>query len=399
MNYPKRITNEQDYERALSRIDELFDAAPGSPEGDELDLWVTLVELYEEQRFPIDLPDPVSAIKFRMEQEGLKAADLVPMIGSRSKVSEVLSGKRPLSLNMIRKLVAGLRIPADVLLKEPDAELPSTEQLECARSFPFIEMYRRGWFEGFTGTLNEAKENKEELLRVFMGDFVDCGSLPAWNRRKQQENENLEQGALFAWRIRVAQCACKEHLPSFRKGCVDKDFLCDVVRLSCLDKGPLLAREYLQRNGIHFVVEPALSGTKLDGAAMSLGDGSPLIAMTLRYDRLDHFWFTLLHELAHVALHFKDSQPQCFFDVLGHLASTAEEEQADALAREALVPEALWIKSGLSRASPLSSIRSFADELRISPSIPAGRIRYETGDYRVLTSLVGTGTVRNLFGV
>src|SRR3990172_4038821 len=102
--FPKIIKNEKDYKAALARINDLMDADPGTPEGDELDLLVTLVELYEKAKYPIDLPDPVEAIKFRMDQLGLKQKDLIPHIGSRSKVSEVLSRQRPLSITMIRKL-------------------------------------------------------------------------------------------------------------------------------------------------------------------------------------------------------------------------------------------------------------------------------------------------------
>ena len=120
---PKLIKTEEDYDSALARIDELMDADPGTPESDELELLVTLVELYEKVAYPIDLPDPIEAIKFRMDQMGLKQKDLIPYIGSRSKVSEVLSRQRPLSITMIRKLHEGLGIPADVLLREPGAQI------------------------------------------------------------------------------------------------------------------------------------------------------------------------------------------------------------------------------------------------------------------------------------
>jgi HTH-type transcriptional regulator/antitoxin HigA len=112
----KLIKNEAEYQNALFMIDELMDAEPGTPQGDELELLVTLVELYEKKAHPIGLPDPVEAIKFRMEQMGLKQKDMVPYFGSRSKVSEVLARQRPLSLAMMRKLNAGLDIPATVLL-------------------------------------------------------------------------------------------------------------------------------------------------------------------------------------------------------------------------------------------------------------------------------------------
>jgi HTH-type transcriptional regulator / antitoxin HigA len=128
---PKMIKTETDYQEALGRIEAIFDAKPNTPEGDELELLVTLVEYYEEKAYPIGRPSPVDAIRFRMQQQGLKAKDLIPYMGSASKVSEVLSGKRALSLPMIRKLVSGLGIPAEVLLQEQGAKLPS-EVLECS---------------------------------------------------------------------------------------------------------------------------------------------------------------------------------------------------------------------------------------------------------------------------
>lgn len=116
---PKVIKTTKDYERALARVEDLFASKPNTPEGDELELWLLLVETYENKIFPISLPDPIEAIRFRMEQADLKQKDLIPLLGSKGKVSEVLSGKRELSLTMIRKLVNELGIPASVLLQEP----------------------------------------------------------------------------------------------------------------------------------------------------------------------------------------------------------------------------------------------------------------------------------------
>jgi HTH-type transcriptional regulator/antitoxin HigA len=115
---PKIIKTEAEYQLALARIETIFDARPGTAKGDELELLLFLVETYEDKAYPIDLPDPIAALRFRMEQAGLKPNDLIPYIGSKSKVSEVLSGRRPLSLTMIRKLVTGLRFPAEVALKK-----------------------------------------------------------------------------------------------------------------------------------------------------------------------------------------------------------------------------------------------------------------------------------------
>lgn len=115
----KPIKSEQDYDDALAEIDKIFDADIDTPDGDRLDVLATLVEAYEAKHWPIEDPDPIEAIKFRMDQMGLSRKDLEPMIGSRSRVSEVLSGKRTLSLKMIRNLHKNLDIPAEVFLSSP----------------------------------------------------------------------------------------------------------------------------------------------------------------------------------------------------------------------------------------------------------------------------------------
>jgi HTH-type transcriptional regulator/antitoxin HigA len=112
------IRTERDYEAVLKEVDALMDAAPGTPRGERLDVLVTLVEAYEARHWPIDFPDPLEAIRVRMEQKNFSRRDLEPMIGSRARVSEILSGKRALTLPMIRRLSAGLGIRADVLIQE-----------------------------------------------------------------------------------------------------------------------------------------------------------------------------------------------------------------------------------------------------------------------------------------
>jgi HTH-type transcriptional regulator/antitoxin HigA len=107
----------RDYRRALKEIEGLMTAKRGTPEGDRLDVLVTLVEAWEAKHFPLDLPDPVAAIKHHMDQGGLRPRDLIPFIGSRNRVYEILNRKRPLTLKMIRRLHAGLGIPAESLIK------------------------------------------------------------------------------------------------------------------------------------------------------------------------------------------------------------------------------------------------------------------------------------------
>jgi HTH-type transcriptional regulator/antitoxin HigA len=112
----KPIRTKADHRAALKEIETLMSARPGTPEGERLDVLVTLVEAWEKKRYPMDLPDPIEAIKFRMEQSGLRPTDLVPMIGQLNRVYEVLSRKRPLTLAMIRRLHRELGIPAESLI-------------------------------------------------------------------------------------------------------------------------------------------------------------------------------------------------------------------------------------------------------------------------------------------
>lgn len=113
----KPIHSEDDYEAALSEIERLFDAAPGTPEADELDVLATLVQSYEAEHHPIPQPDPIEAIEYHMERLGLTRKGLEAYIGSPSRVSEILNRKRPLTLHMIRNLSAGLDIPLDILTR------------------------------------------------------------------------------------------------------------------------------------------------------------------------------------------------------------------------------------------------------------------------------------------
>lgn len=114
----KPIKNEKDYQNVLARLEVIFDAKKGTEEGDELEILSIIIDNYEKENFPIEMPDPIAAINFRMEQMGLKQKDLVEMIGFKSRVSEVMNKKRKLTLEMIRKLSTNLKIPTDVLIQD-----------------------------------------------------------------------------------------------------------------------------------------------------------------------------------------------------------------------------------------------------------------------------------------
>src|SRR5580700_246283 len=133
----KPIKTESDYTEALRRIEAVWGAAPGTPEGDELEILVTLADAYERQHYPVDPPDPIEAIKFRLEQEGKDYRALIGVIGQRTRVYEVMRRARPLSLNMIRKLHTKLEIPAEVLIqpsRKPARRTPRASRATSTRT-------------------------------------------------------------------------------------------------------------------------------------------------------------------------------------------------------------------------------------------------------------------------
>ena len=135
------IRTEADYEAALARVAELMDAREGTPEGEELDVLADLVEVYEDRHFPMGYPDPVAAIEFCMDQQGLAPRDLVPYIGTRGRVSEVLSGKRPITMSMARALHEHLGIPA----RGARAEASAGPVTPCSTALTPIASPSRRW--------------------------------------------------------------------------------------------------------------------------------------------------------------------------------------------------------------------------------------------------------------
>lgn len=384
MDHLKIIKTEEEHSAALERLMLLMDADPkeGSQEEDELQVLAILIERYEKEHFPIEKPDPVEAIRFRMDQQGLRNKDLVPYIGSASKVSEVLKGTRQLSLNMIRKLNKGLGIPAEVLIQEPVQRSANKKDINW-QAFPLSAMKKRGYFEGFDGTLAELKEYAAEWVSQFFNSTVSGYDLePALLRTTAHQRSNdkvSDPYALWAWQVRVLQKAAEESLPTpYRAGTVNLEWMRNLARLSWSDKGVELACEYLEKSGIRLVIEPHLPKTYLDGAASLDKEGNPVVALTLRYKRLDNFWFTLMHELAHVALHL-DGTAAWFIDNLDAESEDDQEKQADALAQSALIPEDEWKQLPLN----VTSVRELANKLNIAPAIIAGRVRHEVGDHRL----------------
>jgi HTH-type transcriptional regulator/antitoxin HigA len=393
---PKVIHNEADYAAALKRIEALMegDPDPSSSEGEELELLSLLVERYEEKKYPMDAPTPLAAIQFRMEQQGLKPKDLAQYLGSPSKVSEILNGKRPLTLAMIRRLHDGLGIPAEILIggnsNSCAVEVP-------VQKFPLKVMYERGWFDWFTGNWNQAREHGEELLLRFFNNNLDLEAIPALHRQKVRSGSNEDLFALHAWKTRVIRVAAAKQIKTpFEVAAINEKFVNNLRALSLHTDGPKLAVSLLEQYGIAVVIESHLQGTHLDGAALRMAGGAPVIALTLRHDRLDNFWFCVFHELAHVTKHLCGDQEDAFFDNLDEKASGAESE-ADKFALDGLIPPDEWTKIKKTARLTAKQITEEARRLVVHPAVIAGRIRREQHDYSKFSRLVGQGRVRSLF--
>lgn len=400
------IKTQRDYDAAIARLSALMDQelVSGSNKEAELELLALVIEFYERSKVEPAKLDPIDAILFRMDQQNLNKKDLIPYFGSLSKVSEVLSRKRSLSLAMIRKLHSGLGIPAEVLIVGSDEEgidLGSESQYEYSK-FPLQEMLERGYFAGFTGNLKQAKEYAEDLVRKFMrgmgGDSTSFALLRA--PLHQNGSRLMDDYALLTWRIAVLSKARRQRPSnSYVEGTITADWLRDLAKLSRFEQGPRLAQEFLADIGIVLVIEEHFKKTYLDGAAM-LDDELPIVALTLRHDRLDNFWFALMHELVHVQKHLKKSTSHLFIadNLDDKTRSSLEEREADGGARDSLIPLTEWNDSSVKVMPTAENVIALANKLRIHPAIVAGRVRYETNNWRILTGLLGAkGDVRKNF--
>jgi HTH-type transcriptional regulator/antitoxin HigA len=229
----------------------------------------------------------------------------------------------------------------------------------------------------------------------------------ALQRQRVRTGSEADPYALLAWQCRVLLLAKSAPAPKeFRVGILGDAWMKTLVQLSRFEDGPIRARKQLGEAGIVLVVEPHLSSTHLDGAAL-LGDNGPIIGLTLRQDRLDNFWFVLLHELVHIKKHLKKGSVEDIFDEArsateglvddSGAASDELEREADQLAGEALISSEAWNTALARFIQSEDSVKSFAAQVRISPAIVAGRIRQEANNWTILGNLVGQGEVRKLF--
>lgn len=379
----KPIKSEQDHQEAISAVAKLMEHTDDKSV-DQILVYQALIEQWERTRFILPSVSPADAIKFRMEQAGLTRRNLIPYLGTKSRVSEILSGQRQLTVDQIRALNRHLKIPAESLLGTSKHETSSMRRAPSEAAIKKLKSLR----------VMKPREN----FHNFLSRAANTSPAVAMLRktRTDRTNAKTDLSALEAWCSAVLIRAEAERLPRKRASKpLGKPLARELAQLSSYDDGPLRAADFLKKMGVLLITMDHLPGTYLDGAAICRGDRTPVIAVTLRHDRIDNFWFTLLHEFAHVCLHLS-ADIQVIIDDLEVSSSEQIETEADEFARDALIPKKIWRKF---ETQDLSSedVLALAEEAGVHPAIVAGRWRWEHADYRRFSRMLGHGEVRALF--
>jgi HTH-type transcriptional regulator/antitoxin HigA len=305
--------------------------------------------------------------------------------------SEKYSG---ISLSRYEKVLAALGIQLSPEWREHAPDEPERKTLESlfeqAPSDVIREIHHRGWL----AHLSEDKPSTDSLLSYVLEAGKSTGSA-ALHRRTISERRSINQASLLLWQARSIHVA-QNKLSKLRNrfSLAEMKWIPQLVRMSVNDNGPKRAVDFLQEQGILVVIEPSLPSTSLDGAAMLLADSTPLIALTLRHDRLDSFWFTLLHEIGHIFLHFNGGLSEGFFDDLDESDNSKRETEANSFARSALISDEAWTTSPARFSKSIEPIKSFAENQKVSIAVVIGRLRRERNNYTLFTQYLGQGKVR-----
>lgn len=376
------IRTDQQHHDALRRASELM-TRTDNESVDELLVLQAVIDQWERGRFAID-GTPADAIKFRMEQAGIARRDLVALLGTKSRVSEILSGQRQLTVDQIRALHRHFGIPPAALVGSSKHEAPNRRTTAS---------------DAAIAKLRQLKVMKpKEGLDAFLARATNMAPAAVAMLRKtrtDRTNAKTDLGALEAWCSAVLvkagdQSVSKKAINKSRSKALARQ----LAKLSVHEDGPAKASDFLRGIGVILVTMDHLPGTFLDGAAICRGDGAPVIALTLRHDRIDNFWFTLLHEFAHVCLHLGKGIP-VIVDDLEVKSSNDIETEADTFARDALIPPKIWKLLGSAEVGT-DEIENIAAEAEVHPAIVAGRWRWENSDYRRFSKLLGHGQIRGM---
>ncbi|ESW83881.1 hypothetical protein X770_25150 [Mesorhizobium sp. LSJC269B00] len=248
----------------------------------------------------------------------------------------------------------------------------------------------KGWLDA----ADTSDENAIATLVRYVGDHVNRYGTPSLLRTGLNAVDHSQDWSLLSWKAQVtrrAEVVIIHAKPRYRP--INVSWLVDVARLSQFEDGPKRVRDLLLENGIVLVAEPQIPGMSVDGAAF-LADDVPVIGLTLLRDTVDNFWFTLLHEIAHIILHYRTGLSAGFFDDVTSPEADEFEKEANRFAENLLIPEEIWVRSPARISKTAEPIEKLANQLKINPAIVFGRIRMERNDYSIFSNKIGRGTVR-----
>lgn len=334
------ISNKDDLDRANQRLDELIHSPDGSPERDEYRSLFMMVSEFQDTHFPVEIPDGIGMIEFHLENTDLKTSDLVPLIGSKKKVAEVMSGKSPLTVPMIRALNKHLGVDLESLV---GYEMIDEEEGIDWTKFPTDTIRKLDWFSDDSKT---DKELVEQLIR-YAGGLVKIPRAYCRKNFDARRNALTNIYSLQAWCQKVVGDALTQSPTNrFDKTKINQDFVDRIALLSLDENGPRKAIDALTKVGIVLVHVDPLPEMYVDCAVMKAKEGFPVIGLTLRDDNIDSFWFSVLHAVAHIWKHlsavhyffvddFNIKECQCNVD-------WSIENEADRIALEALYPSNDW---------------------------------------------------------
>jgi HTH-type transcriptional regulator/antitoxin HigA len=285
----------------------------------------------------------------------------------------------------------GVRITADLASAIDSVFIPAFETSSSDLQKVLKHARDAGWIE----RIGKSDDALITDIRRTIAEHVGEHGTPSLFRAGLKVREDSEDWFLLAWKAQVTRKAlAQQNRIRFRP--TDVSWLSALVKLSAQEDGPVAAQRMLAEHGIVLVIEPQIAGMGIDAAAFLVGD-TPVIAMTLLRDAIDNFWYTLLHEIGHVILHYRTGLAAGFFDDVESASVDEMEAEADKFASNMLIPEQLWLRSPARISRSTAPMEKLAGQLGISPAIVFGRIRFERKDFALFSDKIGRGTIRRLF--
>lgn len=328
--------------------------------------------------------------------QGWTHKDLARKLGLQEQAIQRWESERYRSINLAKymKVASALSLDLSAQFMAPKVAkwLPSLD-LHPAEAQKVLKHAREhGWLEE-----PSSDENGIKRLIRYVSEHVGRYGTPSLLRTGINVKDHSEDWVLLSWKAQVTRRAERiidnERL-TYRP--LNLSWLKELAKLSKDSDGPLKAQQLLKEQGIVLIIERNIQGMEVDGAAF-LVESIPVIGITLRRDALDNFWFTLLHEVAHVILHYRTGLAAGFFDDVEHVEVDEFEEEANKFASNLLMPEELWSRSPARIAKSSPPIENLAKQLSIAPAIIYGRIRFERQNYTIFSDKIGRGTVRKIF--